>query len=508
VLEKQSVMLVFGGLLVAMFMSSLNQTVVSTALPTIVGELGGVTHMMWVTTAYVLAMTVTMPLYGKLGDQIGRKSLFVTALGLFLIGSVLCALSSGMGGFILGRAVQGLGGGGLMVLSQAIIADIVPPRYRGRYMGIMGAVFTIASVLGPIIGGWFTTTVGWRWAFWMNAPLGILAIAAAIVFLPHPRRRIAGPQLDVAGMTAMTVAVTSVVLLGAWAGNMYDWVSAQIVGLALLALVAGIVFVVAERGAREPIIPLRLFRNRNFNLTTLAGLFVSIAMFGTVSYMPTYLQIVEGLSPTVAGYLMVPMSLGVFVTSVGSGFVATRTGRYRWMPVASCAVTGLALLGLSSLTLDTSLVLIAAYVLLLGLGIGLGVQILMLIAQNEFRVAEVGTATATYTFFREIGASLGTALVGSVFTAGLTRRLAANLAGFGGTQALGVDADSLTPAIVAGLPEAVRHAVALAYGEAFTPVLLYIVPLMAAGALMLLFLRETPLRTTNEPVMEESGDDA
>ncbi|UOE21929.1 MFS transporter [Thermobifida halotolerans] len=478
-----------------MFLSSLDQTVFGTALPTIVGELGGVSRMLWVTTAYILAATVTMPVYGKLGDLIGRRNLFLGALVLFLAGSVIGGLSQDMRWLIVGRGVQGLGGGGLMILSQAIIADIVPARQRGRYMGVIGGVFALSSVLGPILGGWFTQGIGWRWAFWINIPLGLLALLTAAVFLRPPQHAVRRPRIDVAGITTMSVAVTSIVLFSSLLGD-HAWNSPALLSLAAVAVAAATVFILVERRAAEPVIPPHLFADRNFNLATLAGLCTALAMFGAVAYLPTYLQMVSGLSATRAGFLMLSMIGGVMVTSVVTGGLASRTGRYKWMPIASSLVVTGGLVLLSTMTVDTPLAAVCCYMAIVGAGIGLGMQILVLIVQNSFPNSEVGTATAANNFFREIGASLGSAAVGALFTHRLTTLLGerASVAPGGGHG--GIDQDSLTPSAVNAMPEPVRDAIITAYNEALTPVFLYITPLLLVSTVILFFVKEKPLATT------------
>jgi EmrB/QacA subfamily drug resistance transporter len=496
-INKRDLRLVFAGLIAAMLLSSLDQTVFSTALPTIVGDLGGVAHMLWVTTAYLVAATVMMPVYGKLGDLVGHKRLFIAALGLFIAGSVVGGLAGSMEALITGRAIQGLGGGGLMILAQSIIADIVPPRQRGRYMGVIGAVFGLSAVLGPVLGGWFTDGPGWRWAFWLNVPLGLAAIAAAAVFLRAPERTTGRPKLDVAGIATMAVAVTAAVLVASWAGTQYAWSSPTILTLSAVAVVTSAVFVLVERRAVEPLIPLHLFRDRNFNLATLGGLCLAIAMFGAVGYLPTYLQMVTGLSATVSGLLLLPMVGGLMATATTTGSLASSTGRYKWMPLSGTLVIASALVLLSTVGVHTSVWLVCAYLFLLGAGIGLGMQILVLIVQNSFPVTQVGTATAANNFFREIGGSLGSAVVGTLFTSRLVHMLHEKTAGLSGTSR--IDANSLTPSLVNDLPTVLHNAVVSAYNDALMPVFLYLVPLMLVGFVALLFVDEKPLADTNDP---------
>lgn len=371
-LDRRSIIFVFAGLMTSMFVGSLDQTIVSTALPTIVGELGGATHMLWVTTAYVLAATVTMPLYGKVGDLIGRKGLFIGALGLFVAGSLVCGSTTSMEGLVAGRAVQGLGGGGLMILSQAIVADVVPPRKRALYLSAIGLAYAVPMVIGPLLGGLFTDTLGWRWCFWINVPLGLAALAAAAVFLPHrdhgkhPVR-----SLDLAGAAAMVVAATCLILVISWGGGTYAWDSPVIVGLAVAGVAAAVAFVLAERRAADPLIPLSFFKNRTYLICTAAGLLIMVGMMGAISYLPTYFQIVSGLGATAAGYMTIPMMAGMMLTSTAAGFIASRTGRVKWMPLASCAVAAAVFALLSGIAVDTSLVEMGVLLFALGFGIGL-----------------------------------------------------------------------------------------------------------------------------------------
>ncbi|WP_129788322.1 MDR family MFS transporter [Promicromonospora panici] len=497
--DSRRILLVFAGLLVSMLLSSLDQTIFSTALPTIVGELHGVNHMLWVTTAYLVAATIMMPIYGKLGDLIGRKGLFIGALSVFLVGSVVGGLAQDMTWLIAARAVQGVGGGGLMILSQAIIADVVPVRERSKYMGVMGAVFGVSSVAGPLLGGWFTESIGWRWAFWINIPLGIAAIALAAVFLRLPRHS-TKVRFDVWGTITMAVAVTSIILVASWGGTEHAWGSPTINTLIALAVACSAAFVLAEHRAAEPIIPLAVFRNRNFVLATAAGLFIGVAMFGAIAYLPTYLQMVAGVDATASGLLMIPMIVGLMTTALTTGQLAARTGRYKWMPIASMIVLGIGLWLLSTLTPTTALWVLLTYLFVLGAGVGLAMQILILVVQNSFPDRQVGTATAANNFFREIGASLGGAVVGALFTSRLTDLLAERLPG---GQA--GDANSFTPELVNSMPDAVRDLVVGAYNDALTPVFASLIPMLVVGLVLAVFIKEVPLRASLEPADAPEG---
>lgn len=493
--DKRHILLVFAGLMVTMLLASLDQTIFSTALPTIVGELNGVDHMLWVTTAYILAATIMLPVYGKIGDLIGRRGLLIGAISIFIVGSIVGGLAPDMTWLIIGRAVQGLGGGGLMILSQAIIADVVPARERGKYMGVMGGVFALSSVVGPLLGGWFTEGIGWRWAFWMNIPLGILAIISAVFFLRLPTVKRARPKLDVAGMGLLAVASTGLVLTTTWGGTTYDWDSLLIISLIAATLVAAVAFVLVERRAAQPIMPLHLFQDRNFNLTTIAALIIGIAMFGALAYLPTYLQMVTGANATEAGFLMIPMMAALLVSSIASGQLVSKTGRYKLFPIVGTLLVAVALVLLSTMTPTLPIWVLCSYLAVMGLGLGLSLQILVLVVQNSFPNSEVGTATASNNYFRQIGASLGAAVVGSLFAARLTELLSERMpAGAAGAGA----SNSFTPGMVRDLPDSVREIIVSSYNDALTPVFLYMVPLVVVATILLGFITEKPLATTIE----------
>ncbi len=493
--SRRGIVLLFVGLILAMLLAALSQTVLSAAMPTMVGELGGVDQMLWVMTAYILASTIMMPIYGKMSDLIGRKAPLIAAILLFIAGSVVGALAPDMGILIAGRVVQGLGGGGLIILSQAIIADVIPARERGKYMGIMGAVFAVSSVAGPLLGGWLTDRVDWRWTFWMNVPLGILALIAAITLLHLPKGA-AKPRIDVFGMMTLAGATASLVLVASWGGNDYAWNSPVILGLIAATVVLGALFAFAESRAAEPIIPPALFRDRNFNITTAAGLLVGVTMFGAIGYLPTHLQMTFGADATVAGLLMVPMMGAMLVSSLGTGWLVSKYGRYKWMPLAGAAAIACALVLLGTLTPETPLWVFCGYIAVLGLGLGANMQILVLIVQNSFPNRMVGTATAANNFFRQIGASLGSAVIGSLFTVRLIGIMSDRLPPDAADQV--GDLSSLTPHGVLELAPHLHAIVVHGYNDALTPLFLWMAPLAVIALVLLCFVKEIPLKTTIE----------
>ncbi|GAA1174549.1 MDR family MFS transporter [Nesterenkonia xinjiangensis] len=492
----RGLVLIFTALMIAMLMASLSQTVLATALPTIVGELHGVEHMAWVITAFILASTIMMPVYGKLGDMFGRKPLFLIAIVVFVLGSALAGAAPSMDVLIAARVVQGIGGGGLMILSQATIADVVPARERGRYMGVMGGVFAFSSVAGPLLGGWLTDGPGWRWTLWMNVPLGVLALLGIALLLKLPRHpRAENGRIDYWGMALLGGVTTAVVLVATWGGGDFAWTSPVILSLIALALVASGLFIWVESRAAEPVMPLMLFRNRNFNLTMAAGLITGVAMFGALGYMPTYLQMVTGYSPAEAGLLMIPMMGTLLITSIVVGRRVTLTGRYRHFMIIGSVITAAGLGLLSTVHADSPVVLVCLYLGVMGLGLGATMQLLTLVAQNSFALRFVGTATAGQNYFRQVGATLGSAVIGSLFATRLTQslsgKLSADAVGEGG-------ASSLTPALVGELPEPVHTLVVESYNDALMPLFLALVPLALLATGFLLFVKEQALSTTLE----------
>lgn len=493
-LGRRSLIAALAALMIAMFVGSLDQTIVSAALPTIAGEMGAVDHMLWVTTAYFLSSTVSMPAYGKLGDIFGRKPLFCMAQVLFITGSLACALGSSMGTLILGRAVQGLGGGGQIILSQAIVADLFPPKERGKCLGIMGAAFGVSMALGPLLGGLFTEHLSWRWCFWINVPLGLIALGIAARCLSRRDHNADGrASIDVAGIVSLAAATCSLVLALSLGGTMLPWNSPATAALAVVFIAAASAFVAAERRAADPLVPLSLFRNRNFTLCTAAGLIVMVAMTGVITYLPTYFQIVDGLDATAAGYMTLPLMGGMMIASTAAGFITGCARSVKWMPLLSCATAALALGLLRAIAVETPLWQTGLALFLLGSGIGIGQQTLVLIAQNEFSVAQVGTVTAANNFFREVGGTVGASLVGALFTANLGRLLA----DYGAAEALAVDPNALTPGIARALDEGARALVQHAYNDALAPVFGWLAPLVVLAFALLLFLKKKPLATEN-----------
>ncbi|MET8636659.1 DHA2 family efflux MFS transporter permease subunit [Streptomyces sp. NPDC004096] len=488
-----SVLVSIGALLLGMLLAALDQTIVSTALPTIVSDLGGLEHLSWVVTAYLLASTAATPLWGKLGDQYGRKKLFQAAIVIFLIGSALCGMSRNMLELIAFRAVQGLGGGGLIVLSMAIVGDIVPPRERGRYQGLFGAVFGATSVLGPLLGGLFTQHLSWRWVFYVNLPLGIVALAviAAVLHIPRKAER---HVIDYLGTVLVAAVATCLVLVASLGGTTWGWGSAQTVGLAVLGVVLLAAFVLVERRAAEPVLPLKLFRVRTFTLSAVISFIVGFAMFGAMTYLPTFLQIVHGITPTLSGVHMLPMVAGMLLSSTGSGQIVSRTGRWKVFPLAGTGITTIGLLLLHQLDEHSSTAEMSVYFFVFGLGLGLVMQVLVLIVQNAVPYEDLGVATSGATFFRSIGASFGVAIFGTIFASRLGGGLAEALAGRPLPSGVSADALKSDPRGITTLPSAVRPAVLHAFAGSITDVFLYAAPVALLGFVLAWFLREDRLR--------------
>ena len=504
--SRRELRVVLPGLMLAMLLAMLDNMIIGTAMPRIVGELGGLAHLSWVVTAYVLGTTVSTPIWGKLGDLYGRKGIFLTAIVIFLAGSALSGAAADMGQLIGFRAVQGLGAGGLMVSAFAIIGDLLPPRERGRYQGLMGGVMAIAMIAGPLVGGFITDHLSWRWAFYVNLPLGGLALLTLMATLRLPRYR-TEHRIDWLGAALLSVAITGLVLITTWGGTEYRWASAQILGLAVLALAALAAFVAVERRVAEPILPLKLFANRNFSLVAAIGFLVGFAMFGAITFLPLYQQTVQGASATASGLLLLPMMGGVLVTSIVVGRMITKTGRYRAFPVAGGAVMTVGMGLLSLLDVGTTKLTSALYMVVLGAGMGLLMQTTMLIAQNSVTQRDLGVASSTATFVRSIGGSFGVSLFGAIFTDRLRTDVTARLGPEAGAQLSG-GGGNLDPAALAALPAPVREGFlhGIAYG--LSGVFAWSVLLAVAVPVLAWFITHVPLRGYDTATPAGPADEA
>lgn len=487
-LSRTAMNVVFATIMLGMLLASLDQTIVSTALPTIVGDLGGAGHVSWVVTAYMLAQTVSTVLAGKFGDIFGRKRVFQIGVAVFIIGSFCCGLSNSLMLLIVFRAIQGLGGGALTVTSTALIADVIPLRLRGAYQGVMGAVFGVTTVIGPLLGGFFTDSLSWRWVFYINVPIAIIVIALAARTIPHvvSENR---PKIDYLGCLFVALGATGLTLATSWGGTQYAWGSATIVGLFAASAAALVIFVFVELRAPEPILPMRLFRSRVFTLCSVLSFIVGFAMIGSITFMPTFLQYVNGVSATMSGVRMLPMVVGLLGTAMGSGIVVGRTGRYKIFPIAGAAVTAVGLYLVSTMGAGTSFWLEALYLLVLGAGIGLIMQILTLVVQNTVPYEDLGTATSGVTFFRTLGGSFGASIMGSIYANQLAGNLATAL-----VKAKVPPAGVSSPALVHKLPAAARDLVIDAYAASLQHVFLFAVPVAAVALLLALFLPQVTMR--------------
>jgi EmrB/QacA subfamily drug resistance transporter len=500
----RQIMVILGGLMLGMLLAALDQTIVATALPTIVGDLGGLNHLSWVVTAYLVASTVTTPLYGKISDLYGRKKVFQFAIVVFLIGSALAGLSQNMMQLIAFRGLQGVGAGGLMTLAMTIIGDVVPPRERGRYQGYMGAVFALSSVIGPLLGGFFVDQLSWRWVFYVNIPVGAVALVVTSAVLDVPHRRVSH-SIDYVGTALLVGGVGSVLLAVTWGGTQYAWGSSTIIALAVVGAVLLSAFIAVERRVAEPVLPPYLFRNRVFTVATATMFIVGLAMFGGIIYLPLFLQVVTGRSATNAGLLLLPLILGIMFTAITSGRIISRTGRYKIFPVTGMLVMALGMYLLSTMGPTTTTLDASVFMAVLGLGLGMVMQVLVLAVQNAVDQRDLGTATGAATFLRSMGGSFGVALFGAV----LSNRLATNLADLlpGGSLPPGISPDTLkgSPAAIRSLPDAVRGPVIEAFARSIDTVFLAGVPIAIIGFAISLLLREEPLRSTGvgpEAVME------
>lgn len=482
--------LIVAALLLVMLLSALDQTIVSTALPTIVGELGGLDQLSWVVTAYLLSSTVVLPLYGKLGDLYGRKIVLQAAVVLFLAGSALCGIAQDMTQLIVLRALQGLGGGGLMVVTMAAIGDLVPPDRRARYQGMFGGVYGLATIVGPLLGGFLVEHLSWRWIFTINLPLGFLALAViGIAFRPHTAH--VKHRIDYMGAAFLATALTCVILFTSEGGSLLPWTSPQLWMTLVLGLVAIGGFIYEERLAAEPIIPLELFRHRTFVLVGLIGFVVGTALFGSVTFIPLYLQVVKGSTPSQAGMQLLPMMGGMLAMSVISGRLISRLGSYRIFPIVGTLIGGIALALLSTLSLDTPLQTMYAYMALLGIGLGMVMPVLTLAVQNTVEFRHMGVATSGATLFRSIGSSIGVAAFGALFSHGLQARMLRALPA--GTEL----PPALGPGVVHQLPDAVRDAYLHAFAGSLHVVYLAAATVVAIAFVLAWFVEDAPLRTHN-----------
>ncbi|MGW7352386.1 MDR family MFS transporter [Streptomyces sp. NPDC054784] len=503
--QPRSVRVTLSALMIAVMLAMLDNMIIGTAMPTIVGELGGLEHLSWVVTAYTLTTAASTPLWGKLGDMYGRKGAFLTSIVIFLLGSVTSGAAQTMGQLIGFRALQGLGAGGLMVGAMAIMADLVPPRERGKYMGMMAGVMSLAMIGGPLVGGTLTDHLGWRWAFYINVPLGGVALAMVITLLHLPKKRVGG-RIDYVGAALLTTAITSAVLVTSWGGTEYAWGSAMIVGLAALAVAALAGFVYVEGRVAEPIMPLAIFRNRNFSLVALIGFLLGFVMFGAMTFLPLFQQSVQGASATNSGLLLLPVLLPMMIVSVVTGRATSASGRYRMYPIMGGALIPVGLFLIAQMDLGTSRVTSGLYMMVLGAGMGFLMQLTMLIAQNSVEAKDMGVASSSATLFRTIGGSFGVALMGTVFAnrveSTMTERLGAEGAGAAGGSA------QLDAASLAKLPDGVRnayeHAVADGTHSVFLLVATFAVVIFAAAW----FIEEVPLRGGESPAKADAGADA
>ncbi len=497
-LSHRQILLLMGGLMTGMLLAALDQTIVGTALPTIVGKLGGIDHYTWVVTAYLLASTASTPLYGKISDLYGRRPILMFAIGTFLVGSLLAGLSHNMTELIATRAIQGLGAGGLMTLAFTIVSDVIAPRERGRYMGIFGAVFGLSSVAGPLVGGYFAEH-NWRWIFYINVPLGVVALFvcwAVLRLVPHTRR---DHKVDYLGAVFMVASVVSLLLALSFGGSSsaWAWSSSRVIGLFVAAVVLGAVFLFVESRAAEPILPLRLFKKLTFSISNAATFVLGFAMFGSIIFVPLYLQIVKGASPTKSGLLMLPMMVGIIFTSIISGRMISKIGRYKWFPVAGTALMAAGLLAFTQLEVNTSLWLTFLYMLVVGIGLGSAMQPLVLAVQNDLEPRDMGAGTATSTFFRSLGGSVGVAALGAVLS---NKLVALNAGAKPGAPAISIN----DPASIQRLPAAARTVIENVFTGALHPIFLTAGLVTLVAVALSIAMPDKELRGVSAPAPQDS----
>lgn len=494
VLTQRRIWIIFSALIAGMLLSSLDQTIVSTAMPTIVGQLGGVEHQAWITTAYLLATTIVMPIYGKFGDVFGRRTLFLVAIAVFTAGSIGCAFATDFWTFVILRAVQGLGGGGLMILSQAIIADIVPANDRGKYMGPLGAIFGLSAVAGPLLGGFFVDHLTWQWAFYINIPVGIVAFLIAWFALTLPAKK-SEKKLDIAGVVALSIATTCLIFFTDFGGDKaHGWTDSGTWIFAAGLIASAAAFIAIEARAQDPIIPLSLFKNRIFVNATAISFALGLGMFAALAFVPTFLQMSSGTSASVSGLLMLPMMVGLMGTSIASGIAISKSGRYKRYPIVGISIVVGAMVWMTTLSATTPIWVICAQLFAFGAGLGLVMQVVVLVVQNAVPANEIGTATSTNNYFREVGAALGVAVFGALFTNRLSEKLVAVFTDSGaGADEAGNATATLDPAVMNQLPEPVQNGIVAAYADSLAPVFWYLTPFLVIALVLACFLKQIPL---------------